>query len=162
MDVNVAQASSHEMAQFYELEDFFVICQNCLGKDVHQREYFAPILHVPTSELANNIRMTHRLSVTEQLFQVRVALRKVTYSHRCVYKNHLHCSESLLRGIAFNCFSVPPNSASLLALSLAIKASRPSFTNVVFSLIPVNSDAFSTNSSSMFSVTLILMHPSSK
>ena len=65
----------------------------------------------------------------------------------------------LLRGIAFNPFSVPPNVASLLLLSLAIKASNPSLTSMVFSLIPVSLDALSTRLSSMFKVVLIFLPP---
>jgi hypothetical protein len=81
MDVNAAKASPHQMAQFHELEDFFVSCQSCLGKDLHQREYFTPIFYVTTGELANDIRVTHHLSIRQQLFEVRVALPKVMYPH---------------------------------------------------------------------------------
>jgi len=58
----------------------------------------------------------------------------------------------------FSFFSVPPSLASLLLLSIAIKASRPSFTRVVFSLIPVSFDALSINVSSIFNVVLIYSH----
>lgn len=58
------------------------------------------------------------------------------------------------RGVT-NCCSVPPSLANLLALSRAINASRPSLTSEVPSLIPVSSAAFSTKSSSMFSVVLM-------
>ena len=58
------------------------------------------------------------------------------------------------RGVS-NCFSVPPSLASLLLLSRAINASRPSLTKEVFSLIPVSLDAFSINSSSMIKVVLM-------
>jgi hypothetical protein len=53
-------------------------------------------------------------------------------------------------------FSVPPKAANLLALSLAIRASRPSLTRAVFSLIPVNSAALANNVSSMFKVVLMM------
>ncbi len=55
-------------------------------------------------------------------------------------------------------FSEPPSSASLLALSRAIKASRPNLTKDVFSLTPVSLDAFLIMSSSMFNVVLICIN----
>jgi len=59
------------------------------------------------------------------------------------------------RGIAFKSFSVPPSIANRLLLSRAISASRPKWTNVVFSVTPVNNDAFFSICSFMFSVVLI-------
>ena len=49
-----------------------------------------------------------------------------------------------------------PSLASRLLLSRAIKASKPNRTKEVFSLMPVNRDAFSNILSSMLSV--VLMH----
>src|SRR4030042_4024515 len=62
----------------------------------------------------------------------------------------------LRRGIIFSPFSVPPSFASLLLLSIAMSASNPSFTSVVFSLIPVSFETFLIRLSSMFKVVLIL------
>src|SRR3990170_6387083 len=62
---------------------------------------------------------------------------------------------ALLRGGISNFFSVPPRFASLLLLSLAISASSPSLTRKVFSLMPVNFVALSSNLSSMLRVVLI-------
>ena len=81
MDVNVTEAFSHEMVLFYELEDFFVLCQDCRGKKLQEREDFAPVLQVATGEFANNAWVTHHFSTIEQLFEVRVALPKMTYPH---------------------------------------------------------------------------------
>jgi len=81
MDVNVAKAFSHQMVQFYELQDLFVLCQSCQGQELYKGEDFAPVLHVVTGEFADNKRVTHHLSVIQQLFEVRVALPKVTYPH---------------------------------------------------------------------------------
>src|SRR4030042_5177756 len=64
-------------------------------------------------------------------------------------------SAILRRGIIFNSFSVPPSFASLLLLSIAINASNPSLTSVVFSLIPVSFETFLIRLSSMFKVVLI-------
>ena len=58
----------------------------------------------------------------------------------------------LRRGIGNNCFSVPPNVASLLLLSRAINASKPSLTKDVFSVTPVNFEALLSNWSSIFKV----------
>ncbi len=81
MDVDVAKTFSHQMVQLYELEDLFVSCQSCLGKQLQEGEDSAPILHITTGELANNILVTHHLSVIQQLFEVRVILSQVTYPH---------------------------------------------------------------------------------
>ena len=54
--------------------------------------------------------------------------------------------------------SVPPSFARRLLLSRAIKASNPCLTKAVFSLIPVNWDAFLRMSSSMFKVVLICIY----
>src|SRR3990172_3810219 len=78
------------------------------------------------------------------------------YPNRGVHKNHCYFSAGLLRGIISNSFSVPPSFASLLLLSLAINASSPSLTRVVFSLMPVNSEALSINLSSIFNVVLMI------
>src|SRR4030043_789849 len=59
------------------------------------------------------------------------------------------------RGIIFNSFSVPPSFASLLLLSIAINASNPSLTMVVFSLMPVSFETFLIRLSSMFKVVLM-------
>ena len=61
-----------------------------------------------------------------------------------------------LRGICFKCFSLPPSLANLLALSLAMRASNPSFTKAVFSFMPVILDAWSIKLSSIFNVVLML------
>ena len=52
-------------------------------------------------------------------------------------------------------FSVPSSSASLLLLSRAIRASRPSLTRAVFCLIPVKVDARFSRASSILSVVHI-------
>src|SRR3972149_3890707 len=56
----------------------------------------------------------------------------------------------------FFSFAVPPSSASLLLLSIEINASNPSFTSVVFSLMPVSFETFLIKLSSMFKVVLIV------
>jgi hypothetical protein len=64
-----------------------------------------------------------------------------------------------LRDIRLNCFSVPPSLANRIALSLAMSASSPSLTKVVFSLIPVILDARSIKLSSILSVVLMVLPP---
>ena len=81
MDVNVAKAFSHQVVQFYELEDLFVLCRGCHGKELHEGEDLAPVLQVTTGKLADNIRVTHHLSIIQQLLEVRFALPKVTHPH---------------------------------------------------------------------------------
>ena len=54
-------------------------------------------------------------------------------------------SAMLRQGIISRCFPVHAKAASLLALSRVIKASRPSLTREVFSLMLVNSAALPSN-----------------
>src|SRR4030065_1339868 len=65
-------------------------------------------------------------------------------------------SAILRRSIIFSFFSVPPSFASLLLLSIAMSASKPSLTSVVFSLMPVSFETFLIKLSSMFKVVLIV------
>ena len=89
MNVNIAESFTHQLVRFNELEDLFVRSQGHQGKELQEREDFASVLYVTTGELANNIWVTHHLSIIQKSFKVRVALPKVTYPHRCVCKNHL-------------------------------------------------------------------------
>ena len=58
-------------------------------------------------------------------------------------------------GTGSRLYSVPSSSASLLLLSRAIRASRPSLTRAVFCLIPVELDALFSRASSILSVVCI-------
>ena len=62
------------------------------------------------------------------------------------------------RRIGASLRSVPPSSANRLALSLAIKASRPMRTSEVFSEMPVSSVALRSKASLMLSVVLICIN----
>src|SRR4030067_977925 len=75
---------------------------------------------------------------------------------RMYQQEPFYFSAILRRGIIFNPFSVPPSFASLLLLSIAMSASNPSLTSVVFSLMPVSFETFLIRLSSMFKVVLIL------
>ena len=58
MDVNIPQPFAHELAAFYELQHFIVICNGCHRKVSEQGEYFRPVLEVAASKFANDKRMT--------------------------------------------------------------------------------------------------------
>ena len=99
--------------------------------------------------------MAHNLGIQKQFFKLPVTLAQVDNPNGGINKDH-RCFQAYLRlGTALRLFSVPPSFASRLLLSRAIKASRPSRTKDVFSLMPVNRDAFSNILSSMLSVVLI-------
>ena len=83
------------------------------------------------------------------------SLAKVGNPNRSIDKDHIWPYAGLRLGMGRRFFSVPPSLASLLLLSRAIKASKPSRTKDVFSLTPVSRDAFSKILSSMLSVVLI-------
>jgi len=161
MDVYVTESLAQEAVLLDELQDLLVFCLGGQGKNLQKREDFLSVLEMATGEFADNERVGHHFPIIQQPFKVRGALPKMAHPYRGVHENHLHRSAILLLGVAFNCLSVPPSFASRWALSLAIKASSPSFTKVVFSLMPVNSDALSTNLSSMFNVVLMAVYLSS-
>lgn len=94
----------------------------------------------------------------QQGFQMGAACSQVRHPYRGIGNDHVYFLADLLRGIGCRSLSVPPSSASLLLLSRAIKASKPSLTREVFSLTPVNSEALFSISSSIFSVVLICIN----
>jgi hypothetical protein len=78
------------------------------------------------------------------------------FSHQAVRFDEMYRFVLALRlGIVESFFSVPPSLANRLPHSLAIRASRPSFTRDVFSLMPVSSAALRIRSSSMLIVVLM-------
>jgi len=82
-----------------------------------------------------------------------------TFPHKAIFLYEMHYFFMLgkvrLRDIALNLFSVPPKRASLLPFSIAISDSSPRLTREVFPLMPVSSEAFSSSSSSIYSVVLM-------
>jgi len=72
-----------------------------------------------------------------------IAISEVIDPNRSINKNHDYFFIDLRLEMECNSFSVPPSFASRLLLSRAIRASRPSRTKEVFSLIPVSREAFS-------------------
>jgi hypothetical protein len=78
--------------------------------------------------------------------------------NRSIDENHTRGYLDRRLGMGRSSLSVPPNFARRLLLSLAMRASSPSFTKEVFSLIPVICDAFFRILSSMFNVVLICIN----
>ncbi len=132
MDVYVTESLAHQAVLLYELQDLLVFGLGSQGKKLQKREDFLSVLEIAAGQFADNERMAQHFPVIQQPFKIRVSLSKMTNPDRGVHENHLQRSTVLLLGVAFNCLSVPPSFASRRALSLAIKASSPSFTNVVF------------------------------
>ena len=102
--------------------------------------------------------MSHNLSVREQPGQAMIAAAEMIHPYRSINKNHLWDYWGRRLGMDCIFFSVPPSLASRLLASRAIKASSPSRTKAVFSLIPVIRDALAKISSSMLSVERIHMN----
>jgi hypothetical protein len=161
MDVDVTESRAHQAVLLDELQDLLVFCLSGQGKKLQVREDFKPVFEIAAGQFADNERVAQHLPILQQPFQVRDAFPEMADPDRSVYQNHIYRTATLRLGTAFKCLSVPPSFASRRALSLAIRASSPSFTNVVFSLMPVNSDALSSNPSSMFNVVLIALYLSS-
>lgn len=162
MDINITEPLPHQVVVLNELQNLLVFRPRYQGKKLYERKDFSSVPNIAAGKLADNEWVAHHFSIIQEPFKVGLALPKMTHPYRSVYENHCHHSAVLLRGMAFNCLSVPPSFDSRLALSFAINASRPSLTRVVFSLMPVNSDALSTRVSSMFKVVLMVMHLSSQ
>jgi len=99
--------------------------------------------------------MSYNLSVREQPGQAMIAAAEMIHPYRSINKNHLWDYWGRRLGMDCSSFSVPPSLASRLLASRAIKASSPSRTKAVFSLIPVIRDALAKISSSMLSVVRI-------
>ena len=102
--------------------------------------------------------MSYNLSVREQPGQAMIAAAEMIHPYRSINKNHLWDYWGRRLGMDCSFFSVSPSLASRLLASRAIKASSPSRTKAVFSLIPVIRDALAKISSSMFSVERIYMN----
>ena len=101
--------------------------------------------------------MAQYLCIQKQLTKMTAALTKMGNPYRGIDDDHGYDFAVLRLGIGRRSFSVPPNLARRRLLSRAIKDSSPSRTKAVFSLMPVNRDASSKISSSMFSVVLMCM-----
>jgi len=99
--------------------------------------------------------MSYNLSVREQVAQAMIAAAEMIPPYRSINKNHLWDYWGRRLGMDCSFFSVSPSLASRLLASRAIKASSPSRTKAVFSLIPVIRDALAKISSSMLSVVRI-------
>lgn len=159
MDINVTQPFSHKAVIFYKVHHFFMTCLDRCRERSKQREDCRSVLERTAGDFTDDKWMTEDLSVFQPCCKLGVSFPQVSDPYRSVDKDHTYLFAILRRGIGFNFISVPPSSASLLLLSLAINASRPSRTSEVFSLIPVNSDALSSSLSSIFKVVRIVLSP---
>ena len=135
-----------------------MLCNLCHGQSLEQRKNFFSIFKLAASQLANYKRMADNTSVQQKLFESWLSIPKMRYPNWRVNQNHSYLLFALLLGIGRSFFSVPPNLASLLLLSRAMMASKPSLTKEVFSLTPVNWDASSISLSSIIMVVLICMN----
>ena len=155
MHINVPQTFSHKAIVFDKLHYFFMLSPDCPGKPLQKRNNLRPVPEIATRKFADDERMAHHPAPMQQGFQSDGSLPQMRHPNRSVNQDHVMTLPFFCGGSSPGCFSVPAKAASLLALSLAIKASRPSLTREVFSLMPVNSAALASNSSSMFRVVLM-------
>ncbi|CAB5084234.1 hypothetical protein D3OALGA1CA_4138 [Olavius algarvensis associated proteobacterium Delta 3] len=109
-------------------------------------------------QFTNDIWVTYNLGIHQQLFKLPIPFAEMSNPNRGIYKHHNGRYPDLRLGIGRKLSSDPPSLARRLALSRAIKASKPSRTKAVFSLTPVSFDAFSKIWSSMLSVVLICIN----
>lgn len=146
VNVHVTQAFPHETVILYKRQHFLVIQYSLHREGFQQRRDDSPVLQALTGKLADDKGMGGDVSIIEQTCKAGVSMPR-TYRAEPSYR-------SPLPGIGLTCYSAPLNRAGLFPLSLANRASNPSLTHWVFSLMPVILDAWSSRLSSTFSVVL--------
>jgi len=105
--------------------------------------------------------MSQHFSLVEPVAQQRIAFPQKANPHRRIHQYQYR------RGISLSFGALPPREARRRALSFSIRLRKPSWSNRVFSLIPVSFAAFSNKASSKFNVVLMhiymheCVHPSS-
>jgi hypothetical protein len=130
---------------------------------ISRRKDFSSSSEISARQLADNERVDPNFSPPKSLCQRSRASTEMIDPHRSIDQDQRRFL-GLRRRTALISFSVPPRAANLLALSIAMRASRPACRSAVFSSRPVNLRAFSSKSSSKFSVVRICinMHKSDR
>lgn len=145
VNVRATQALPHETVILYKRQHFFVIQYSLHREGFQQRQDDSPVLQALTGKLADDKGMGGDVSINEQTCKAGVSMPRT-------YREPSY--RSPLPGIGLIRFWAPLDRAGLLPLSLANRASNPSLTNWVFSLMPVILDALSSRLSSTSSVVL--------
>lgn len=161
MNVDPTKASAEKPASRDESQHLVVFGDRRCRQRLQQTQQFVSIAEPAACQLSNYEPVAKDASVIERLGQSVVALPEMFDPDRCVDQCR-HDDGARRRGIGRRPFSDPPKAAKRRALSSAISASRPRRTRAVFSFMPVNRAAFSSNSSSMLMVVRICtnMHSS--
>src|SRR5260221_11783319 len=151
MDVDVSEPLAHQLVTFDEVEGLLISGHGTGRQHREQVEDFAPLCQLTASELTDHKRMDQDLAAVECLHEGWIRLVEVVDPDGRVDEDH---EGRRLRG-AFASRSLPPSRASLLALSRAINARRPSWISAVRSCVPVNRWASEINCSSRLMVVRI-------
>ena len=138
-----------------EMQDFSLAGRGSLRKRLKQREKDRPVVQLPAGQFSHDQWMAGNLRFTQERPQSSIPCVKERHPYWRIDKDHGYGFLGCRRGTDSRLFSVPSSSASLLLLSRAIRASRPSLTRAVFWLIPVKVDAWFSRESSILSVVLI-------
>ena len=138
-----------------EMQDFPLAGGGSLRKRLKQREKFRSVVQLPAGQFSHDQWMACDLCFVQERTQSSIPCAKEREPYWRIDKDHGYGFSGRRLGTGSRLFSVPSSSASLLLLSRAIRASRPSLTRAVFCLIPVKADAWFSRASSILSVVLI-------
>ncbi len=78
MDGYVTKSLAHQAVLLDELQDLLVFCLGCQGKKLQKQEDFLHVLEITAGQLADDERVAQHFTLTQQPFQVRVPLPKMT------------------------------------------------------------------------------------
>lgn len=156
MDNHQPDSDAHQVIPLNK-EQYLIVCETrSRGECMKQGKNLRPVFQVATGQLTDDKGMNNHLKIEEQFFQMRVAFAEVVNPDGSINQDHYDDPVCRRLGIGWRFFSVPPNLASRLLLSMAMMASSPCCTKAVFSLMPVNWLAFFKVSSSILSVVLMM------
>lgn len=168
MSIDQSDAAAVKVPLVNEGEDFFVGGLAGPRQSVEQFEDLMPFGKGSAGEFTDYKRVAHHFAGFQPDRQVAVAPPKMVDPDRCIDKDHIgFLQPGLRRGATRALRSEPPRTASFLAASRAISASRPMRTSSVFLRMPVRREAVEIALSSMLRVVRMhqflqyCMHPSS-
>jgi len=154
MNVDVANAPSHQSATIDKLKRFIFGSYRRQWKLAHQRKNLRAAFQIAARKLAKNERMHQHQSIVQRVEKMRLAATEVVDPHRRVDQDHDLWRR---RGIALSCVSLPPSLAKRLALSRSISALNPAWIRAVRSFMPeISWAAFSKSSSRLIVVRILI------
>jgi len=122
MSIDISDAPSHESVPINEEKDLPIHRESRRWKSGKEAQHFVSVFEISAGQLANDKGMGHHFFVFERIGERSRALPQVINPDGGVDQDH---DDRRRRG-ALARRSLPPRRASLLALSRAMSARRPS------------------------------------